>query len=90
MFGPDCSRCGGYFPGNPGAYLGSWCYCPPKPPPPPPPPVEVNPMKMPSFVNDEAKIEWLREAIEICSNYPDQGMQLLVASFEKELEDLLK
>lgn len=30
MFGPDCDRCGGYLPGNPSAYMGTWCYCPPK------------------------------------------------------------
>ena len=24
---PDCSRCGGYYPGNPGAYMGTWCRC---------------------------------------------------------------
>ena len=25
--GPDCRRCGGYYPGNPGAYSGYWCRC---------------------------------------------------------------
>ena len=25
--GPDCRRCGGYYPGNPGAYSGSFCQC---------------------------------------------------------------
>ena len=28
MFGPDCNLCGGYIPGNPGAYsaVGKWCH----------------------------------------------------------------
>ena len=90
MFGPDCDKCGGYLPGNPGAYMGTWCYCPPKKEK-KEEKKEVNPMMMPSsFSSEEEKAQWLCEAIAICSEYPDQGMQLLVVAFKKELEDLLK
>lgn len=89
MFGPDCSRCGGYLPGNPSAYMGTWCYCAPETPKKAKKTEEVNPMMMPSsFSSEEEKAQWLREAIAICSEHPDQGMQLLGASLVKELEEL--
>ena len=33
-FPPDCTKCGGYIPGNPNAYMGTWCRCNPEPPAP--------------------------------------------------------
>jgi len=27
----DCERCGGFYPGNPNSYMGTWCMCPREP-----------------------------------------------------------
>ena len=41
----------------------------------------VDPMgTKPKFESKEEEIEWMNAVIEVCSNYPDQSMQLLAAS----------
>jgi hypothetical protein len=27
----DCEKCGGFYPGNPNSYMGTWCMCPREP-----------------------------------------------------------
>lgn len=49
----------------------------------------VNPMMKPlNFPNVEKEIEWLKVAIKLACNYPDQSMQILGAGYIRELREL--
>lgn len=51
----------------------------------------VNPMgARPTFANSAEKLQWLNVAIELCCNYPDQGMQILGACLIRERNTLKK
>ena len=51
----------------------------------------VNPMRpIPKFESKQEKLEWMDAVIELCSNYPDQSMQLLAASLMWQRDELKK
>lgn len=50
----------------------------------------VNPMARPTFADAAEELQWLNAAIEICCNYPDQGMQMFGACLMRQRETLKK
>lgn len=51
----------------------------------------VNPYApRPTFANSAEKMQWLEAMIEVCCNYPDQGLQLLGACLMREKDTLKK